>query len=176
MSNNYNEYLHDHIENVNRALGWIKEYFPDIGEKLDADGIYEFMDHDTSKYGSKEYDAYDKWFYGTQSYANKIAFNYAWLHHIHNNPHHWQYWVLQHDDEPEEALEMPFRYVIEMICDWWSFSFKKGKLDEIFSWYEDHRGMKLHTKTRKLVEDILERIKEELEKEVETRADERSSV
>ena len=63
----------------------------------------------------------------------------------------------------EGAVEIPFEYVIEMICDWWSFSWKKGDLNEIFKWYEDHKGMMLHPETRKLVESILARIKEKLE-------------
>lgn len=162
MSSKYNEYLNDHIMFVNRGLEWLKEHFPDVREKIEADGIYQFVDHDTSKYSREEYEPYDNYFYGNKSAKVVSDFNYAWLHHIHNNPHHWQYWVLQHDDEPEEVLEMPYRYVIEMICDWWSFSFKKNKLDEIFDWYEQHKNMKLHPKTRKLVEDILDRIKEEL--------------
>lgn len=54
---------------------------------------------------------------------------------------------------------MPDNYIIEMICDWWSFSWDKGKLDEIFDWYEEHKGyMKLSYSTREKVEDILERI------------------
>ena len=60
---------------------------------------------------------------------------------------------------------MPLEYVIEMIADWWSFSFRSGNIREIFSWYDKHKEMKLHPKTRKLVEDILERIKVELDKE-----------
>ena len=74
--------------------------------------------HDMSKFQLKEYDAYDKYFYSNRTKEVEKAFNYAWLHHIHANPHHWQYWVLKHDDEPEEALEMPVEYVYEMIADW----------------------------------------------------------
>ena len=58
---------------------------------------------------------------------------------------------------------MPYEYVVEMICDWWSFSFKQGNLKEIFNWYENHKAkMILHENTRKLVEEILGRIKEKL--------------
>lgn len=60
---------------------------------------------------------------------------------------------------------MPLEYVIEMIADWWSFSFRSGNLREIFGWYDKHKEIKLHPKTRKLVEDILARIKVELDKE-----------
>lgn len=80
-------------------------------------------------------------------------------------PHHWQYWVLINDDpeEGEIVLEMPYCYILEMICDWWSFSWFKGNLLEIFSWYEEHKNyIKLHPNTRKLVEDILSRIQNKL--------------
>ena len=44
-----------------------------------------------------------------------------------------------------------------MICDWWSFSWQKGDLGEIFNWYDEHSDyIKLSPKTRKTVEDILE--------------------
>lgn len=167
MSYLYDEYLRDHIANVKKAYDWLCEHFPDIEQKMLKDRyIVDLNKHDQSKYSEEEYNAYDKYFYGGNK-SNTVVrnFNYAWLHHIHNNPHHWQYWVLQHDDEPEEVLEMPYRYVIEMICDWWSFSFKQKKLNEIFDWYENHKNMKLHPKTRKVVEDILERIKGELDGE-----------
>ena len=63
------------------------------------------------------------------------------------------------NDEPGEgivALDMPKQHIIEMICDWWSFSWSKGHLDEIFKWYHTHRKhMKLSDKTRLTVEDIL---------------------
>lgn len=161
MSYLYDEYLYDHIKGVREAFEWLCDH--DIVET----DIYlpNIIDHDESKRDVEEYRAYDDYFYGTRSAKVVEAFNYAWLHHIHHNPHHWQYWVLQHDDEPEEALEMPMEYVIEMICDWWSFSFKSKNLYEIFDWYEKHKGMKMHEKTRKVVEDILDKIKAELDEE-----------
>lgn len=165
MSYLYDEYLQDHISNVQKAFMWMIEH--DIDPRIIQFDVYK---HDDSKYTPQEYDAYDKYFYGGNRSSKVVSdFNYAWLHHIHRNPHHWQYWVLQHDDEGEEILEMPFNYIIEMICDWWSFSWKSGNLTEIFDWYEKHKGMKLHEKTRKTVEDILEKIKKELEKNDETR-------
>lgn len=93
-------------------------------------------------------------------------FDYAWLHHIHMNPHHWQYWVLHHDepDKPVTVLDMPFHYIIEMICDWWSFSWENGNLYEIFDWYEKHKeNMMLSKRTRITVETFLERMKKKLD-------------
>ena len=54
-------------------------------------------------------------------------------------------------------------YIIEMICDWWSFSWKKGELLEIFDWYDSHLpNMKLSELTQNKVETILNRIHETL--------------
>lgn len=165
MSIQYNEYLEKHIQNVQRAYDWLITHFPDILNSMSGHE-YIFKLHDSSKYTPEEYDAYDKYFYGNnKSFKVVQDFNLAWLHHIHYNPHHWQHWVLQHDDEPEEVLDMPFWYIVEMICDWWSFSFASGNLSEIFDWYEKHKSMKLSDRTRKAVEDILSRIKDELEKD-----------
>ena len=165
MSYNYNEYLHDHIANVRKGHDWLVSHNIIGSEGKAVLSEDDLLDHDISKYSEAEYTPYDNYFYGNKSYAVTKAFNYAWLHHIHNNPHHWQYWVLQHDDEPEEVLEMPYQFIVEMICDWWSFSWKNGNLYEIFDWYEKHKNMKLHPNTRKIVEGILEDIKKELDKE-----------
>lgn len=165
MSAEYNEYLKTHIENVNKGFNWICSHFTDIADKLIND-MWLISMHDSSKTESAEYSAYDRYFYGgNRSYEVVKKFKYAWLNHIHRNPHHWQYWVLQNDDEPEEVLDMPYFYIIEMICDWWSFSWKKDNLYEIFDWYENHKDMKLSDATRKTVESVLNRIKEELDKE-----------
>lgn len=165
MSKEYNQYLEEHIANVNKAYDWLCAHFPELQNKMLGHEVI-FGLHDQSKYSVDEYDAYDKYFYGgNRSFDVVQDFNKAWLHHIHQNPHHWQYWILVHDDEPEEILDMPYWYIVEMICDWWSFSFKTGNLFEIFDWYEKHKGMKLSNKTRKTVEKILDDIKAELEKE-----------
>ena len=50
-----------------------------------------------------------------------------------------------------------------MICDWWSFSWTKGNLFEIFEWYDSHKNyMMLSEKTRRFVESYLEKIKSKL--------------
>lgn len=76
---------------------------------------------------------------------------------------HWQHWILIHDDmedgELETVLEMPYDYIIEMVCDWWSFSWQSGNLYEIFEWYEEHsKYIKLAQTTKTTVEYILDNI------------------
>lgn len=172
MSLRYDKYLTEHYNNVERGFYWFQKNLPEVISGCDS---YEDLRmqicvaHDMSKYEEEEYDAYDKYFYGREKTPEvKQNFQYAWLHHIHHNPHHWQHWVLI-NDEPGEGLvclDMPYNYILEMICDWLSFSWKAGNLDEIFSWYDEHKAhMKLSDKTRETVEDILEKIKNKLEEE-----------
>lgn len=88
------------------------------------------------------------------------------MRHIHVNPHHWQHWVLINDDPKQGTicLDMPYNYIIEMICDWWSFSFKTGNLSEIFNWYDERKThILLSDDTRETVEDILGKIREKVE-------------
>lgn len=170
MSIQYDNYLMYHKANVAQGYYWLRDNLPEL--LTDCHDICHVehqicFAHDYSKDDPEEYAAYDAYFYGgNRSYAVVQAFNKAWLHHIHANPHHWQHWVLIHDDPKEDTtiLEMPYNYILEMICDWWAFSWKSGKLDEIFKWYDEHKAyIKFHDKTRKTVEDILAKIKERLE-------------
>lgn len=165
MSYEYDKYLTEHIRNVRTAFFWINSNLPEIIENYSEARAY-IIDHDRSKYEAEEYDAYDKYFYGgSRSYAVVRNFNLAWLHHIHTNPHHWQHWVLINDDSDIgiQALDIPNSFIIEMICDWWSFSWTKGNLFEIFEWYNSHKNyMMLSEKTRRFVESYLEKIKSKL--------------
>lgn len=165
MSFNYDNYIDEHKNNVERAFEWLlnnnilEGFSTGVIEKARHQCLFS---HDHSKYNEEEYNAYDAYFYGgNRSYEVVSEFNKAWLHHIHNNPHHWQYWILINDDpdKAEVILDMPDEYIIEMICDWWSFSWKQNNLREIFNWYDEHSPyMKLSDNTRHIVENILKNI------------------
>lgn len=167
MSEKYDRYIDEHRENVKKAFNWLKTNFPIIDKDIDISEYEEnILNHDASKFDPEEYEAYDAYFYGgNKSYEVIRRFDRAWLTHIHKNPHHWQHWILINDkpDEGEIILEMPDIYIIEMICDWWSFSFAKGDLTEIFKWYDERKNyIKLGEDTRERVESILSQIKEKL--------------
>lgn len=169
MSYEYDQYLRRHKENVKKGFDWVCNNLPDLIEDIPGLEWQTGFAHDQSKSEPDEYEAYDAYFYGNnKSYAVVQEYKKAWLLHIHRNPHHWQYWILINDD-PEEGeilMEMPMNYILEMICDWWSFSWGKENLREIFSWYDEHKNyMKLHPKTRESVEDILARIKKKLDED-----------
>ena len=168
MSYQYDQYLTKHKENVKNGFDWIRDNLPELVGDVPMEWQCCFA-HDRSKSEPDEYGAYDDYFYGNnKSYQVVQDYRKAWLLHIHRNPHHWQYWVLINDD-PEEGeilIEMPVNYILEMICDWWAFSWAKGNLHEIFKWYDEHKNyIKLHTNTRKKVEEILARIKKKLDEE-----------
>ena len=167
MSKEYDLYLEQHKANVAKGFEWFQKNLPGLIEGIPDLEWQICYNHDQSKTQPDEYYAYDNYFYGgNRSYQVVQDFNYAWLNHLHRNPHHWQYWVLINDDKElgEMILDMPMKYIIEMICDWWSFSWTKADLYEIFNWYEGRKDyIKLSEKTRKTVEDILSKIKVKLD-------------
>lgn len=174
MSIQYKMYLKTHRECVSYAMSFflkrldrtkINDILPNINI---TDLMHNIFIHDASKKSQEEYKAYDNYFYTDERTPEILqAFDYAWLHHIHNNPHHWQYWILKEDEGFFKALDMPDIYILEMLADWWSFSWKnymsshdKKDLYEIFSWYDAHTDkMILHDNTKKKVEDILNLIR-----------------
>lgn len=167
MSQEYNEYIVEHRDNVKKGFEWLKVNLPDIfDEDLLASLESNILHHDDSKMSADEYDAYDLYFYGkNKSYDVVDQFNRAWLLHIHRNPHHWQYWILNNDNPNEGCIliDMPDCYIIEMICDWWSFSWKKGNLREIFGWYDERKTyIKLSDYSRMKVENILQKMSDKL--------------
>jgi len=165
MSKEYDEYLREHIGAVRKAGAWMVDNLKTIRDMrpLDVHAFGKHVEnHDRSKWGVAEYGPYDAYFYGDR---DEDAFNRAWLYHIHKNPHHWQHWLLMNDDgkyrDPDKVIpiEMPRVYALEMVADWWSFSWRSGNLEEVFGWYEGHRdNIILHPKTREYVESVLDEI------------------
>ena len=194
MSIEYDIYLKKHINAVVHNVSWfftfidetaIDEIFPDL--KLEH-GVMMWgaKQHDASKYRPDEYAAYDNYFYrdGKNTPEGRAEFDLAFLGHIHRNPHHWQHWVLIDDDgfdnidgHQVKALDIPDHYIVEMIADWWSFSYNEylaklesdpieayEKLYGVFDWYDDHRSSIIFsTTTRNKVERFLDVLKHTLD-------------
>jgi hypothetical protein len=116
--------------------------------------------HDLSKF--IEWNAYAKYFYGTQTDEVKDAFDYAWLNHQHVNKHHWQRWIIKMDDGGEVIKPMKDRYRREMLADWIGAgkAIKKTHPDwEVLctkDWYlKNHNNIILHPETRRWIESQL---------------------
>lgn len=176
MSKEYDNYLTSHIDAVRNAVDWmVKNNIGNVrylrGELVAgvvaAKLVSNVQAHDKSKFLIEEYEPYDAYFYGER---DEDAFDVAWLHHIHHNPHHWQHWLLFEDenDGKPRPLEMPKEYALEMVADWWSFSWRSGNLREVFGWYDEHKDkIVLHPNTRRFVESVLGEIDEKLREEGE---------
>ncbi len=113
--------------------------------------------HDESKFKSDEFDAYCNYFYPSEeSVKDEEAFNKAWFLHQRRNPHHWQYWCLIKDSGKIIPLDMPIKYICEMLCDWSSFQFVVDKNSTANNWYQKNKDkMVLSDSTRQTVEELL---------------------
>lgn len=78
--------------------------------------------HDLSKYSPREFLSSAKYFQGDRSPIDaekvKIGYSLAWLHHKGRNRHHWQYWIDFTTEGKPYAIKMPYKDVVELVCDW----------------------------------------------------------
>ena len=77
--------------------------------------------HDLSKFSPTEFFESVKYYSGTRSPIDackeKNGVSYAWLHHKARNKHHYAYWQ-DNFDKGTTHLNMPDKYVKEMVCDY----------------------------------------------------------
>ncbi len=135
--------------------------------------IWRGITHDLSKFRPSEFIPYARYFYGSYpkfyqgiitTYPHILyedvekAFDQAWLIHIHRNPHHWQYWLLQQEDDGTiKRLKIPLKYLKEMICDWIGAGKAITGKNDIKDWYEKNKEKILLTPVdKKWVEDFIE--------------------
>lgn len=115
--------------------------------------------HDWSKFLPSVWFAYRRAFYkdnGDKTYVETLDFAYAWNRHQKLEPHHWQYWLLTWDRGTTEALEMPEKYVREMIADWIGAGLAITGRRDVADWYTKNKNkMRLHPNTRTLVETLI---------------------
>lgn len=83
--------------------------------------FWQGLTHDLSKYSITELKI-AKYYGGNRSphavCRDKLGYSPSWMHHYHINKHHWQFW-LDMEDWPDRIIpvKMPYKYVIEMLCD-----------------------------------------------------------
>lgn len=118
--------------------------------------------HDLSKFSYEEFAPYARHFHGGGA---PQAFARAWLHHIHHNPHHWDHWVFPDNYTPRDsfvergAVEMPGRFVLEMIADWIGSSVVYTGSDNMTQWLKQNfPRIRVHTHTASLLRKKLDEI------------------
>lgn len=77
--------------------------------------------HDLSKFSITEFKESIKYYTGDRSPIDKCkeenGYSMAWLHHRGRNKHHYEYWV-DNFDKGGTSIKMPFKYALEMLCDY----------------------------------------------------------
>jgi hypothetical protein len=143
------KYILDHKERVSQFAEWLKENCSELFEGVDIDVFDDLIkEHDESKFSEEEFEPYAQKWFGDK----KKTFEYeeAWKHHWMNNEHHPEFWL---------GEDMPYIYILEMICDWGSFSIASGNMNELSDFYfnkaKDDPEKNLSDATQEIIEDIL---------------------
>jgi hypothetical protein len=151
--------IEEHKDNVRQFAEWLRGQLPEIFEGVDLDAFNELIqEHDDSKFSEEEFEPYaQKWFNNS---GKTLEYEEAWKHHWMNNEHHPEFWL---------GEDMPYIYILEMICDWGSFSIKSGDLRELSKFYyekaKDDEEKNLSENTKEIIEDILTKIDSVLDSE-----------
>ena len=133
--------------------------------------LWQGLRHDLSKYSPTEFLSGVRYYSGTHSPTEderrEYGYSQAWMHHKGRNRHHWEYWTDYHMQLKRYLpVEMPRRYVAEMLCDRIAASkIYKGKayhdgapLDYLVNGHmRDH----MHPMTLKALERFLTQLRDE---------------
>ena len=148
----YKDYIIAHKERVEKFADWLLDNCPEVLDEVDPDVFWDLIKgHDESKFSEEEFEPYaKKWHLDG---IKTPEYEEAWKHHWMNNEHHPEYWL---------GEDMPYIYILEMICDWGSFSIASGNMQELSDFYfskaKDDPDKMLSDKTKEIIEEILSHI------------------
>ena len=133
---------------------YVVEHKKNVGIECFKMGMYiHAITHDLSKFLPSEFIPYARFFHfkdRANNYSSKdendLNFQAGWNRHQKRNKHHWNYWVSVTRVNEIIPIEMPFRYVKQMVADWNGMSRKfNGSTYEYFKKNQD--TMILHPET-----------------------------
>ena len=153
----YLEYVKAHKQRVTKFADWLKINCPEVFEGVDISGFDSLIaEHDDSKLSEEEFEPYAQRWHGDG--RKTPEYDQAWKHHWMNNEHHPEFWL---------GEDMPYIYILEMICDWGSFSIDKGDLGELSDFYynkaKEDPEKALSDATQEIIEDLLIKINSAVE-------------
>jgi hypothetical protein len=150
------QWLRDFDESVHKHIFYVQQ----AGEKIGVPSG-QLQRHDLSKFMIQEFPHYARQFHGDK--ADPDGFAGAWLHHIHSNPHHWQYWmfpdafVTKGSKVENGVVEMPPTYALEMIADWMGASYVYTGSWDMAEWlFKNIPRIILHSETAEYVRQTLD--------------------
>ena len=161
----YRKYIEEHKGRVSQFADWLKENLSELFDEVDSDAFDEIIkEHDESKYSEEEFEPYAQKFYKQDEYGKPLEYipgwDEAWKHHWAHNEHHPEFWL---------GEDMPYIYILEMLCDWGSFSIASGNMKELSDFYynkaRDDEEKNLSDNTKIIIEEILEKIDSVISKE-----------
>ncbi len=142
------------IESLHKHIAYVDEAGRTIGVPI---GQLEI--HDNSKWSNEEFYAYVKHFEGGGA---PDEFARAWLHHLHLNPHHWQYHIFPERHTPKDSdveqgvVQMPADYALEMVADWMGTEmYKTGSFDMTKWLIKNIPRIRVHSKTALVLCEVL---------------------
>ena len=126
--------------------------------------------HDFSKFSPVEFRESVKFYQGGKRspipvVKNVLGYSKAWQHHKGRNPHHYEYWTDNYD-EGTTAIQIPYKYVIELVADWLgaakSYNGKEFTIKQEIEWWNSCKDDKfINEETKLLISYIFECIDEE---------------
>ena len=122
--------------------------------------------HDLSKFSWVEFSESVNYYQeGKRSPINACkedkGYSLAWQHHKGRNPHHYEYWTDNYDGGTT-FIEMPKKYVLELVADYMAAGKTYGNLslDDEIAWWNSKKDSKfIHPKTKELITETFERLK-----------------
>ena len=80
----------------------------------------------------------------------------GWKHYADHNRHHWQAWVAVGNGGTLTPLDIPDKYIKEMVCDMIGASLAQGKGSDIKPFYlTNQASWILNAKTRTRFEELI---------------------
>lgn len=123
-----------HFRKIQTHRKWVRYYCFKCGI------FWQGIKHDLSKYSPTEFFESVKYYQGTSSPINAAkadkGYSDAWFHHKGRNKHHYEYWMDNFDDGGQNII-MPFKYWVELICDYLGASHAYNNND--FSYYNEFK-------------------------------------
>lgn len=153
---NYIKNFFRHLNTVLRHKWWVFYYCWKAGIP------WRGLVHDLSKFHPVEFFESVRYYTGTRSPIDtckeKNGYSNAWLHHKGINKHHYEYWQ-DYFDYGTIAIEMPYEYTIEMLCDFLgagrAYHGKNFSMEKELEWWEKKKeNCAMHEFQRKFIDQV----------------------
>lgn len=143
-----------HLRNIIVHKFWVYYY----GRQLNINR-WQLLMHDMSKFHPVEFFESVRWYQGDKSPIPVVktikGWSKAWMHHKSHNKHHYDYWLDVKNDKVF-PVQIPYKYVMEMIADWLAagrtYNGKSFTFDDERRWWNNWQNPLMHQVTIRLIE------------------------